>query len=268
MQCFKISEYLILLPCTSVHFKLWHVQILLLRHHVLYNWMQSALVILWKILPEDGSAFAETYVGVEKYILYLLVFLCVCLCWRYMRNVRRVLCSSSLCNTVTKACSSCASLLLAKHNTLSATITYISDWTASLHTAWEQWTSLNERWLICAVPTEWEKPACQHRGPIFIRREVETCALINCKRFLRRCIILCGDGFMDFIHRPKIKILQILNNWNHNVSEAGSASIFRRMEGEKRRTPTLLGPLDRASLHHWTYFNFLIFLIFYSSDEG
>jgi hypothetical protein len=29
------------------------------------------------------------------------------------------------------------------------------------------------------------------------------------------------------------------------------------MEGEKRRAPILLGPLDRASLHHW-----IIFLIF------
>jgi hypothetical protein len=25
-------------------------------------------------------------------------------------------------------------------------------------------------------------------------------------------IILCGDGFMDFIHRPKSKILKILKN--------------------------------------------------------
>jgi hypothetical protein len=57
------------------------------------------------------------------------------------------------------------------------------------------------------------------------------------------------------------------------------------MEGEKRRTPVLLGPLDRASLHHWTsllplhspedasratFRNIvvIIFLIFYSSDDG
>jgi hypothetical protein len=31
--------------------------------------------------------------------------------------------------------------------------------------------------------------------------------------------------------------------------EAGSASVLRWMEGEKRRTSTLLGPLDKASLH-------------------
>jgi hypothetical protein len=32
------------------------------------------------------------------------------------------------------------------------------------------------------------------------------------KRFWRWCIILCGDGFMDFIHRPKSKILKLLKN--------------------------------------------------------
>jgi hypothetical protein len=45
------------------------------------------------------------------------------------------------------------------------------------------------------------------------------------KRFWRCCIILCGDGFMDFSHHPKSKIKNI-------------------------------------------DFNFLIFLIFYSSDDG
>jgi hypothetical protein len=40
------------------------------------------------------------------------------------------------------------------------------------------------------------------------------------------CTVLCGDGFMDFIHRPKSKILKIKNQ-NHNVSEAGSASVLR-----------------------------------------
>jgi hypothetical protein len=46
---------------------------------------------------------------------------------------------------------------------------------------------------------------------------------------------------MDFIHRPKCKILKILKNKNHNISEAGSASVLRWMEGEKGRTPILLG---------------------------
>jgi hypothetical protein len=45
-------------------------------------------------------------------------------------------------------------------------------------------------------------------------------------------ILLCGDGFMDFIHHPKSKILKI-KNLNHDVSEAGSASVLRWMEGEK-----------------------------------
>jgi hypothetical protein len=67
---------------------------------------------------------------------------------------------------------------------------------------------------------------------------------IRSKRFSRWCIILCGDGFMDFIHRPKCKILKIVKNQNDNVSEAGCASVLRRIEGEKRRTPILLGPLD------------------------
>jgi hypothetical protein len=31
---------------------------------------------------------------------------------------------------------------------------------------------------------------------------------VNFKRFWRRCVILCGDGFMDFIQRPKSKILK------------------------------------------------------------
>jgi hypothetical protein len=65
----------------------------------------------------------------------------------------------------------------------------------------------------------------------------------------KKPILLCGDGFIDFIHRPKSKILKTLKNENHSVSEAGSASALRRMEGEKRKTPTLLGPLDRASYY-------------------
>jgi hypothetical protein len=59
------------------------------------------------------------------------------------------------------------------------------------------------------------------------------------------------------------------------------------MEGEKRGTPTLLGPLDRATLHHWSpsihlrmeaelasetlwilIFNIFNILIFYSSGDG
>jgi hypothetical protein len=40
---------------------------------------------------------------------------------------------------------------------------------------------------------------------------------------------------MDFIHRPKSKILNIKIEI-HNVSEAGSASVLRCEEGEKRGT--------------------------------
>jgi hypothetical protein len=51
---------------------------------------------------------------------------------------------------------------------------------------------------------------------------------------------------MDFIQRPKSKILKNIKKLNYNVSEAGSVSFLRRLEGEKRRTPTQLGHLDRA----------------------
>jgi hypothetical protein len=36
---------------------------------------------------------------------------------------------------------------------------------------------------------------------------------------------------------------------NHNVSETGSVSVLRWMGQDK---PTQLGPLERASLNHWT----------------
>jgi hypothetical protein len=44
--------------------------------------------------------------------------------------------------------------------------------------------------------------------------------------------VFFGDGFMDFIHRPKIKILKIkkVKNKNHDVSEAGSSSILHSPE--------------------------------------
>jgi hypothetical protein len=37
---------------------------------------------------------------------------------------------------------------------------------------------------------------------------------------------------------------------SHNVSETGSVSVLRFMGQDK---PTQLGPLERASLNHWTY---------------
>jgi hypothetical protein len=40
----------------------------------------------------------------------------------------------------------------------------------------------------------------------------QTNLTLNYKRFGRWCIILCGDGFMDFVHRPKSEILKILKN--------------------------------------------------------
>jgi hypothetical protein len=50
-------------------------------------------------------------------------------------------------------------------------------------------------------------------------------------------------GFSDFVHRPGSKQLE----QKHDVSETESVSVLRWGE-----TPTLLGPLERANLDHWT----------------
>jgi hypothetical protein len=47
---------------------------------------------------------------------------------------------------------------------------------------------------------------------LHISNNTLTAEQINSKILLRRCITLCGDGFMDFVHRLKIKILKILKN--------------------------------------------------------
>jgi hypothetical protein len=48
---------------------------------------------------------------------------------------------------------------------------------------------------------------------------------------------------LDFIHRPVFF-------FKNNVSETGSASVFRQKGGEGM-APTLWGPLEIASLNHW-----------------
>jgi hypothetical protein len=40
----------------------------------------------------------------------------------------------------------------------------------------------------------------------------------------------------------------ILKRKEHGISETGSVSVFR----QERETPTLLGPLERVTLNHWT----------------
>jgi serine/threonine protein phosphatase PrpC len=65
--------------------------------------------------------------------------------------------------------------------------------------------------------------------------------------------MLCGDGLMDFVHRPKSKVLKILKNWNHNVSEAGRVSVLEDGSTVSFRNAVIL------------IFNILIF---YSSDDG
>jgi hypothetical protein len=51
------------------------------------------------------------------------------------------------------------------------------------------------------------------------------------------CIKLRITRFLDFVERPVFK-----RNREHNVSETESVSVFR----VKGKTPTLLGPLERA----------------------
>jgi hypothetical protein len=51
------------------------------------------------------------------------------------------------------------------------------------------------------------------------------------------------NGFLDFVHHPDSKGLEDKND----VSETGSVSVLRWGE-----TPSLLGPLERANLNHWT----------------
>jgi hypothetical protein len=59
---------------------------------------------------------------------------------------------------------------------------------------------------------------------------------------------LRSDGFLDFFHRPKNKILQL------KLRCFGRWFCFRPQvrRGGKGGTLTLLGPLYRASLDHWT----------------
>jgi hypothetical protein len=45
-----------------------------------------------------------------------------------------------------------------------------------------------------------------------------------------------------------IPLSRILGNIKHDVSETGSVSVLRW----KGKTSTQLGPLERASLNHWT----------------
>jgi hypothetical protein len=48
------------------------------------------------------------------------------------------------------------------------------------------------------------------------------------------------SGFLDFIHRPVFQR-------THDVSESGSVFVLRCKKGGK--TPTQLGPLERANLN-------------------
>jgi hypothetical protein len=51
-----------------------------------------------------------------------------------------------------------------------------------------------------------------------------------------------SPGALDFVQRTGLKEL------GHSVSETG----FFPSSGEGRKTPTILGLLERANLNHWT----------------
>jgi hypothetical protein len=69
--------------------------------------------------------------------------------------------------------------------------------------------------------------------------------LVDFEGFWRWCMMYRTMRFiLDFIHR-----LVYMTKKYHNVSETGSVSVLRWM-GQDR--PTQFGPLERASLNHWT----------------
>jgi hypothetical protein len=91
------------------------------------------------------------------------------------------------------------------------------------------------------------------RAPHFQRHYI----IVNSKRFWRWCIILCGDGFMDFIHRPKSKVLKILKikiTTFRKLALLPSSGEWRGKDG------------SRASFRNVVILIF-IFLIFYASDD-
>jgi hypothetical protein len=54
----------------------------------------------------------------------------------------------------------------------------------------------------------------------------------------------------------------ILETRNHNVSETGSVSVL-----SWGKTPTPLGPLERANLNHWTIRNVASFRVLYNTGQ-
>jgi hypothetical protein len=64
---------------------------------------------------------------------------------------------------------------------------------------------------------------------------------VESERFCRWCRKLRITGFLIFVHRPEFYILE------NNVSETGSVSVLRWVEGD-----TLLGPLERVNLNDWS----------------
>jgi hypothetical protein len=60
-------------------------------------------------------------------------------------------------------------------------------------------------------------------------------------KITEKLIMLKIIGFLDFVHRPELE-----------------NTTFRKLDlfpspGEERESPTLLGPLERADLNHWTF---------------
>jgi hypothetical protein len=78
-------------------------------------------------------------------------------------------------------------------------------------------------------------------------------AYVDSEIFWTWCITLRITGFSNYVHRPVFYILE------NNVSETIPVSVLRW-----RETHTLLGPLERANLNHWTdpVSEMLCFLVF------
>jgi hypothetical protein len=77
------------------------------------------------------------------------------------------------------------------------------------------------------------------------------------KGFWGWCITLRITGILGLFQRPSSEILKTRK---HNVSETGFSSACRW----RRETPTLLGPLERANLNHWSGLRFSLF----SPEDG
>jgi hypothetical protein len=98
------------------------------------------------------------------------------------------------------------------------------------------WTNMNSNATLSNC-----RPVKQNGGGTVAVRATQDNFQVDTIGFWRWCITHRDIGFSDFVHRPDFS--QIMKK--HNVSETGSVSVLRW-----GKTPTLLGPLERANLNH------------------